>query len=66
MATRERPSTEEQRRRYEANRCKATAPEVKEGAWRQASERRCMRKGGHEGPHKIDFGWTQLCWETED
>ena len=59
----ERPSTEEQNRRRDANRCQARAPEW-DSPWSLGSGAQCIYKKGHEGHHKIGFsGGFGRSWE---
>ena len=60
----ERPSTEEQQSRREAQRCQARAPEL-ETPYSLGSGAQCVLKGGHEGKHKITFSFGAVTWEDE-
>ena len=58
----ERPSTEEQQRRREAQRCRARSPKL-ETPFSEGSDAQCILKGGHEGRHKIAFSVGSVTWE---
>lgn len=60
----ERPSTAEQQRRREEQRCQARAPEL-ETPFSEGTGAQCILKGGHEGRHKIAFSVGSVTWEDE-